>query len=152
MAPGGYQLQVCCLLSLCKTCSANLLNACLVGSVRWIPILGQLHQQDHRHVLLILSGLSLLLGFLSAVSYDDILSASHVQNTSWIWKTFCSSQVCSFYCHLTYLLGVMHAQLVTGMTWVQTHQLVIHTFKRSRRRRCLWRPYQLTLGSSVSCP
>ncbi|DBA70237.1 TPA: hypothetical protein ACH3X2_012144 [Trebouxia sp. C0005] len=56
-----------------------------------------------------------------AVSYDDILSASHLQNTSWIWTTCCSGQ---------------------------THQLVIHTFKRSRRRRCLWRPQQLILGAS----
>ena len=44
-------------------------------------------------------------------------------------------------------------QVTYQVTWnfVQTHQLVIHTFKRSRRRRCLWRPQQLILGSSVSC-
>ncbi|KAL3158367.1 hypothetical protein ABBQ38_010606 [Trebouxia sp. C0009 RCD-2024] len=57
----------------------------------------------------------------ASVSYDDILSASQLQHTSWFWNLFCAGQ---------------------------THQLVIHTFVRSRTKKCVWRPRQLILGTS----
>ena len=36
---------------------------------------------------------------------------------------------------------------------LQGHSLIIHTFRRSARKKCLWRPHQLVLNCQVSpCP
>ncbi len=67
------------------------------------------------------------------MSYDDILSASHLQNTSWIWTTFCSGQVgCSlllfdlypFTCRSSHLPSDMEfcADPPAGHSYLQTVQ------------------------------